>query len=292
MRRDRALEEEEALLMWSKLMEERAALALERERLHEQREAARQAAEAELRRQEREALEEELRQDRAELAELRQATAELNARCQLAAIPSVAAWSKLPGPLPAKPTGLPAHGPSASSLDRWADATSTAASSAAAFGLPQTDGSALDITFSKSDLDAASTQRGSFAQADPPPSKEMLPVPPVYAAALAAVEQYGWEAVHGDAHEWTALHWAATEGRASICQRLLACRANPRQPDAHGRTALDCALESGDEETWCALAPGAKRVSSQSSLLQAAPTADFGAYPASVQSAKRDTRCD
>jgi len=73
-----------------------------------------------------------------------------------------------------------------------------------------------------------------------------VPMPSVYAAAIAAVEHYGWHAVHvpGEA-QWTALHWAALEGRASLCERLLNCHADPRQPDDTGRTALDYALERG-----------------------------------------------
>jgi hypothetical protein len=76
-----------------------------------------------------------------------------------------------------------------------------------------------------------------------------LPIPPVYASAIAAVERYGWETVHGGEAEWTALHWAAAEGRAQICERLLNCRADPVQPDNLGRSALDYAHEADDEET-------------------------------------------
>ena len=79
-------------------------------------------------------------------------------------------------------------------------------------------------------------------------------MPAVYAAALAAVERYGWDAVHAGEREWTALHWAAAEGRTGICRRLIQSRADPRQPDNLGRTPLDYAREAGDQSTWQVLA--------------------------------------
>lgn len=85
-------------------------------------------------------------------------------------------------------------------------------------------------------------------------SPSVVAIPPVYATAIAAVEHYGWHAVHspGEA-QWTALHWAASEGRADLCQRLLRCRADPRQPDDTGRTPLDHALERGHKVALRAL---------------------------------------
>lgn len=76
----------------------------------------------------------------------------------------------------------------------------------------------------------------------------------MYATAVAAVEHYGWHAVHvpGEA-QWTALHWAASEGRSDICKRLLSCRADPRQPDDAGRSPVDYAREAGHEEALVAL---------------------------------------
>lgn len=90
-----------------------------------------------------------------------------------------------------------------------------------------------------------------------------LPVPPVYAAAIAAVERYGWETVHGGDFEWTALHWAAAEGRAAICARLLRCSADPGQPDNLGRSALEYAHETDDEATLRVLLEGAAAFSSR-----------------------------
>lgn len=84
-------------------------------------------------------------------------------------------------------------------------------------------------------------------------SPDELPVPDVYASAIAAVERYGWETVHGGEAVWTALHWAASEGRASICARLLECNADPSQPDNLGRSALDYAHEADDEDTLSVL---------------------------------------
>jgi len=43
--------------------------------------------------------------------------------------------------------------------------------------------------------------------------------------------------------ESTALHWAAAQGYADVCMRLLHDRADPRQPDRHGRTALELASQ-------------------------------------------------
>merc|ERR1712217_1024556 len=79
-------------------------------------------------------------------------------------------------------------------------------------------------------------------------------IPPVYVAAVAAVERYGWAAVHGGRSEWTALHWAAAEGQAEICARLLRCGADPKQPDNFGRSAFDYAREGTSEATWQTLA--------------------------------------
>lgn len=48
--------------------------------------------------------------------------------------------------------------------------------------------------------------------------------------------------------EWTALHWAADEGRIDICQRLLAAAGDPLQEDHAGRTAVDVAKRQGHAE--------------------------------------------
>lgn len=66
----------------------------------------------------------------------------------------------------------------------------------------------------------------------------------MYEAAIAAVERYGWETVHQGEPEWTALHWAASEGRADVCQRLLRCAADPHQLDNLGRSAVDYGRET------------------------------------------------
>mmetsp|Transcript_30016 Transcript_30016/g.82354 ORF Transcript_30016/g.82354 Transcript_30016/m.82354 type:complete len:328 (-) Transcript_30016:6-989(-) len=71
------------------------------------------------------------------------------------------------------------------------------------------------------------------------------PIPPVYAMALDAVERFGWSAVHPGEPEWTALHWAAAQGCADICARLLQCDADPLLPDTGGFAALDYARAAG-----------------------------------------------
>lgn len=93
------------------------------------------------------------------------------------------------------------------------------------------------------------------------PGKTVALVPEVYEAALHAIERHGWDAVYprGDPSGWTVLHWAAAEGRLDICQRLCAARADVGAPDDHGRSALDCACESGSEEVLRLLASVAAR---------------------------------
>merc|ERR1712048_1036555 len=46
------------------------------------------------------------------------------------------------------------------------------------------------------------------------------------------------------------MHWAASEGRADVCDVLIRARADVGQQDELGRTAMDYALENG----WPALA--------------------------------------
>lgn len=79
-------------------------------------------------------------------------------------------------------------------------------------------------------------------------------LPPVYSAAVVAVETYGWQTIHGGALEWTAFHWAAQQGRADVCERLLRCQADPRQADHLGLSALDYARTAGHEATLRVLA--------------------------------------
>mmetsp|Transcript_35795 Transcript_35795/g.66753 ORF Transcript_35795/g.66753 Transcript_35795/m.66753 type:complete len:860 (+) Transcript_35795:153-2732(+) len=73
-----------------------------------------------------------------------------------------------------------------------------------------------------------------------------LPIPPVYVSAIATVERYGWAEVHDSGPEWTALHWAASEGRTDVVGRLLAAGADPQMPDHVGRSALDYAQAQAD----------------------------------------------
>lgn len=73
-------------------------------------------------------------------------------------------------------------------------------------------------------------------------------LPLVYRSAVHAVECFGWAAIHGETKEWTALHWAAAEGRVDICKRLLASAADPGQPDHTGQSAMTHAQSSGHAE--------------------------------------------
>ncbi|CAK9042437.1 unnamed protein product, partial [Durusdinium trenchii] len=41
-------------------------------------------------------------------------------------------------------------------------------------------------------------------------------------------------AMHGGQNDWTALHWAAAEGRQVLCARLLRDNADPAQADDTG----------------------------------------------------------
>lgn len=85
-------------------------------------------------------------------------------------------------------------------------------------------------------------------------SQSLHDVPPVYHHSILAVERYGWHEVHDGTPQWTALHWAATEGRPDLCARLLRARADPTHPDHCGRSALEHARDRADPLTWQLLA--------------------------------------
>ena len=54
----------------------------------------------------------------------------------------------------------------------------------------------------------------------------------------------------GDNTQWTPLHWAALNGKTSVCTTLLALGADPAAKDEDGKTALDKAREC--DRTECA----------------------------------------
>merc|ERR1719321_2249815 len=87
-------------------------------------------------------------------------------------------------------------------------------------------------------------------------AEDERPIPPVYQSAIAMVEHYGWQEVHDCGPEWTALHWAASEGRPDVCARLLAASADPHLPDHAGRSALDYARAAGNTTVYDMLAAG------------------------------------
>jgi len=63
-------------------------------------------------------------------------------------------------------------------------------------------------------------------------------LPEVYRAAVTIIREHGWDALHGRDSSgpcWTALHWAAAEGRNDVCLLLLGCRADPNHEDEIGR---------------------------------------------------------
>ncbi|CAE8693772.1 unnamed protein product [Polarella glacialis] len=116
--------------------------------------------------------------------------------------------------------------------------------------------------------------------------EEVEVLPPVLAAAVSAVERYGWHAVHEGKSEWTALHWAAIEGRSAVCMRLLQHRADPLQPDNVGRTALDYAKEAGHADTWKLLNESIQVPVAASSAAAQGPSA----YPMSLRMPPREVR--
>ncbi|CAE7246783.1 TNKS [Symbiodinium necroappetens] len=92
---------------------------------------------------------------------------------------------------------------------------------------------------------------------------------PVLAAAVTAVENYGWQAVHEGRREWTALHWAASEGNKALCARLLLHDADPSQVDQAGRSALDYARNAGHRSTYESSSPLRRHIPNRCGYLPA-----------------------
>ncbi|CAE7777822.1 ANKRD52 [Symbiodinium pilosum] len=114
---------------------------------------------------------------------------------------------------------------------------------------------------------------------------------PVLAAAVTAVEKYGWQAVHEGRKEWTALHWAASDGNSALCARLLSHDADPAQVDQAGCSALDYARKAGHRSTlevlWQAQQQRLRRptspVPAKQELANSSSQAPMlGAYPQSL----------
>jgi len=104
-----------------------------------------------------------------------------------------------------------------------------------------------------SSLSACATWRPN-PEPSPAVSDVLQRLPEVYKAAVALVLEYGWEVLHGgdrgEGPMWTALHWAAAEGRTDVCRLLLQCPGAAKfvqQRDEMGRTPLDYAVESGQQ---------------------------------------------
>jgi hypothetical protein len=77
-------------------------------------------------------------------------------------------------------------------------------------------------------------------------------LPRVYEAAVSIILHHGWQVLHGGENAgpaWTALHWAASEGRLDVCELLLSAKADQGHLDELGKTALAYALENGQRAT-------------------------------------------
>lgn len=118
------------------------------------------------------------------------------------------------------------------------------------------------------------------------------PLPPIIAASVEAVESYGWQAMHGGRNDWTALHWAAAEGRQVLCAKLLREKADPAQVDDTGKSALDYAREAKQHSTWLMLSQSQQEHLAKSKALtrpsDAGPAGPagrappYGSYPQSL----------
>eukprot|EP00913_Durusdinium_trenchii_P020275 g19048.t1 len=60
---------------------------------------------------------------------------------------------------------------------------------------------------------------------------------------IKVVEERGWHAVNW-IEGFTLLHWAAEKGLADFCRYFVALNADPNATDSRGRTALQCATDS------------------------------------------------
>jgi ankyrin repeat protein len=69
-----------------------------------------------------------------------------------------------------------------------------------------------------------------------------------------------------DENNATLLHWAAKYGLASVVEKLASKGINLNDKDAEGRTPLDYALDSNDEDTINLLLKGAKHISRQDTV--------------------------
>eukprot|EP00435_Cladocopium_sp_Y103_P072797 s140_g41.t1 len=115
------------------------------------------------------------------------------------------------------------------------------------------------------------------------------PLPPIIAASVEAVESYGWQAMHGGRNDWTALHWAAAEGRQVLCAKLLREKADPAQVDDTGKSALDYAREAKQHSTWLMLSQSQQEHLAKSKATMTWPRSEaagrgapYGSYPQSL----------
>jgi hypothetical protein len=135
-------------------------------------------------------------------------------------------------------------------------------------------------------------------------SKLQLPqgLPRVYEAAVSIVLQHGWQVLHGGDNAgpaWTALHWAASEGRLDVCDLLLRANADAGHRDELGKTALDYAYENGQHAAAAILQSAAEEAShtvlsnswspsSHQATLEASPSAQLVAALAAQGTWPRD----
>lgn len=98
-------------------------------------------------------------------------------------------------------------------------------------------------------------------------------LPEVYQAAVALILEHGWDALHGGENagpSWTALHWAAVEGRADVCRLLLDAAADPLHEDEAGCSPLDYAVSERHQAIADMLSMAERQATSHGAALSSA----------------------
>eukprot|EP00931_Biecheleriopsis_adriatica_P053456 TRINITY_DN3127_c0_g1_i6.p1 TRINITY_DN3127_c0_g1~~TRINITY_DN3127_c0_g1_i6.p1 ORF type:complete len:1115 (+),score=267.57 TRINITY_DN3127_c0_g1_i6:272-3346(+) len=135
---------------------------------------------------------------------------------------------------------------------------------------------ALEAAASSEDTTQPSAVLSELPPPELPSGVDLEALPQVYRAAICIIMEHGWDALHGGEDggpAWTALHWAASEGRKDLCELLLSCRADAGHKDETGKTPFDFASANGHTATAVLLA-GATTQASWSQKLQPSHRAD------------------